>query len=133
MIFGELFLEVQRWIQKICMGRDAPRWPPKFPHFWPPQTPYIGVTRPNCVNAACGQALEQGLYSYKRVLALIERIFAQAVNAMDAAGQPGSGVPTAALTQQHVPVREAHEYGDQFAHAVTVSAATAASAQGRRA
>ena len=41
------------------------------------------------------------IYSCKRVLALTERIFAQAVGAMEAGGDPGSGQSTAALTQQH--------------------------------
>jgi hypothetical protein len=41
----------------------------------------VGLARrypAHCVDAACAQALEQGIYSYKRVLALTEAIFAQA-------------------------------------------------------
>ncbi|MEZ1355961.1 IS21 family transposase, partial [Pseudomonas aeruginosa] len=37
----------------------------------------------HCVNTACAQALEQGIYSYKRVLALTEAIFAQALAAIE--------------------------------------------------
>ena len=88
----------------------------------------------HCVNAACAQALEQGIYSYKRVLALTERLFAQAVGAMDAAGEPGSGQSTAALTQQHALIRDADEYGDLFAHAAaaTIAATTTAAASTQR-
>lgn len=90
----------------------------------------------HCVNAACAQALEQGIYSYKRVLALTERAFAQAADAMEAAGLAAQKVGTAALTQQHALIRDADEYGDLFAHAAAATSAdstTSASAQGGRA
>lgn len=35
-------------------------------------------------SSACAQALEQGVYSYKRVQALTEAIFADAINAIEA-------------------------------------------------
>ena len=90
----------------------------------------------HCVNTACAQALEQGIYSYKRVQALTERAFAQAVKAMEAAGLAGEKADTTALTQQHALIRHADEYGDLFAHAAAATIAattTAASAQGDRA
>ena len=89
----------------------------------------------HCVNAACAQALEQGIYSYKRVLALTERVFAQAVDAMDAGSQAGEKAGTTALTQQHALIRDADEYGDLFAHAAatTAAATTTANTQGGRA
>ncbi|MCU0932433.1 MAG: IS21 family transposase [Serpentinimonas sp.] len=88
----------------------------------------------HCVNAACAQALEQGIYSYKRVLALTERVFAQAVDAMDAGSQAGEKASTTALTQQHALIRDADEYGDLFAHAAAATtAATNADTQGGRA
>jgi hypothetical protein len=78
----------------------------------------------SCVDAACAQALEQGVYSYKRVLALTETLFEQAMAAIKAApsGAPSAGAHT--LTQQHALIRDADEYADLFAHAaaVTVSA-----------
>jgi transposase len=82
----------------------------------------------HCVNAACAQALEQGVYSYKRVQSLTERAFAQALDAMEAAGLAGEKVGTTALTQQHALIRDADEYGDLFAHAAaaTIAATTTA-------
>jgi transposase len=79
----------------------------------------------HCVDAACAQALEQGAYSYKRVLALAEAIFAQALAAIETAssGAPAAGART--LTQQHELIRDADEYADLFAHAAAVTATTA--------
>jgi hypothetical protein len=89
----------------------------------------------SCVDAACAQALEQGVYSYKRVLALTEALFEQAMAAIDAAA---SGTPVQAakaLTQQHALIRDADEYGDLFAHAAagtdTESTATTSQQGGR--
>jgi len=75
----------------------------------------------SCVDAACAQALEQGVYSYKRVLALTEALFEQAMAAIEAAasGTPAGGAN--ALTQQHALIRDADEYGDLFAHAAAVT------------
>jgi hypothetical protein len=39
----------------------------------------------HCVDAACAQALEQGVYSYKRVLALTEASLSEALAAIEAA------------------------------------------------
>lgn len=78
----------------------------------------------HCINAACAQALEQGIYSYKRVLALTEAIFAQALASIETAssGAPANGSHT--LTQQHELIRGADEYGDLFAHAAATAATT---------
>jgi hypothetical protein len=99
----------------------------------------VGLARrypAHCVEAACAQALAQGVYSYKRVLALTERIFADALAILEAASA-SAGVPdpaTRALTQQHELIREADEYADLFAHAAAVTATTGhAGAQGDRA
>jgi transposase len=96
----------------------------------------VGLARrypAHCVNAACAQALEQGVYSYKRVLALTESLFADALAAIDA--QAAVATHTAAgqatLTQQHALIREAHEYGELFTQAAMGS--TALGAQGGRA
>ena len=76
----------------------------------------------HCVNAACAQALEQGIYSYKRVLALTEALFADALEAIEANAGGEHVAPTAAvLTQQHGLIRDAHEYGDLFAHAAATA------------
>jgi hypothetical protein len=87
----------------------------------------------SCVDAACAQAHEQGIYSYKRVLALTEALFAQAMAAIEAAP---SGAPVAgakALTQQHALIRNADEYADLFAHAATATADTNTTEQGGQA
>jgi transposase len=88
----------------------------------------------HCVNSACAQALEQGVYSYKRVLALTERVMAQALAALEAApGRADAPAPAtaSALTQQHELIRHADEYADLFAHAA--GAASAAMPQGSQA
>ena len=90
----------------------------------------VGLVRrypAHCVDRACAQSLEQGIYSYKRVLALVEAIFAQALNAIEApaSGEHGHAMhTTAALTQQHELIRSAQEYGDLFAHAAATATAT---------
>ena len=99
----------------------------------------VGLARrypAHCVNAACAQALEQGIYSYKRVRALTEELFAQAIDAIqaeagDAPQGRGQSGTAAALVQQHELIRDASEYGDLFAHAAAT--AIPATAQGERA
>ncbi len=58
----------------------------------------------HCVDAACAQALEQGASSYKRVLALTEAIFAEALAAIETEATGASTSMSAAgartLTQQ---------------------------------
>ena len=91
----------------------------------------VGLARrypAHCVNAACAQALEHGVYSYKRVLALTEGLFADALNAIQAhaPSEHNEAATTPALTQQHELIRDADEYGDLFAHAATSAATTTA-------
>jgi hypothetical protein len=63
------------------------------------------------VDAACAQAMEQGVNSYRHVKAITERLVADALAALE----PKPEQPT--LTQQHALIRSAQEYGDLFAHA----------------
>jgi hypothetical protein len=86
----------------------------------------------HCVNAAYAQALEQGVYSYKRVLALTEHLFADALAAIQATPVAAGSSASSALTQQHELIRDADEYADLFAHAAAVTA-TAGDKQGGRA
>lgn len=72
----------------------------------------------HCVNAACAQALEQGVYSYKRVQLLTEELFVQAVKA----AEQGQASSTATLTQQHELIRDPDEYGELFAAAAGAQA-----------
>ena len=92
------------------------------------------------INTACAQALEQGVYSYKRVQALSERIFVSAMAALDdganhevnngSQAQAGANVLGANLAQQHELIRQADEYADLFTHAaLAASAALAKAAQ----
>lgn len=78
----------------------------------------------HCVDAACAQALEQGAYSYKRVLALVEAIFAQALAAIETAPCGASTAGANTLTQQHELIRDADEYADLFSHAAAITATT---------
>ena len=97
----------------------------------------VGLARKypaHCVDRACAQALEQGIYSYKRVQTMTEVIFTEAIEAIEAQTNPGNpGSPVATLTQQHGLIRDAQEYGDLFAHAAATAAPTAIPAQGARA
>jgi transposase len=79
----------------------------------------------HCINAACAQALEQGIYSYKRVLALTQTIFAQALATIETASSGAPASDSHTLTQQHELIRDADEYADLFAHAAAVTATTA--------
>jgi hypothetical protein len=78
--------------------------------------------------------LEQGVYSYKHVKALAERLFDQAMAAMDEAASPLSPVHTdttaleGTLVQQHELIRQADEYADLFTHAALVASAVVAKA-----
>ena len=94
----------------------------------------VGLVRrypAHCVIAACAQALEQGIYSYKRVLALTEALFADAIKVIEvqASGDPGRALTAAGLTQQHELIRDADEYGDLFAHAAATAASTQTATQ----
>ena len=67
------------------------------------------------VDAACARALQEGVYSYRHVKALTERLVADALQTLDAAP---SAEP---LTQQHELIRPAQEYADLFARAAADS------------
>jgi transposase len=87
-----------------------------------------------CIDAACAQALAQGVYSYKRVLALTERAMADALAALeqvDYVSHNATDAAVAGLTQRHALIRAADEYADLFAHAV--NAAGTPTGQGGRA
>jgi transposase len=106
----------------------------------------VGLTKrypAQCINTACAQALEQGVYSYKRVQALSERIFVSAMAALDdganhevnngSQSQAGANDLGANLAQQHELIRQADEYADLFTHAaMAASAALAKAAQKRQ-
>mgnify|MGYP003433767825 FL=1 len=98
----------------------------------------VGLTKrypASCIDSACAQALEQGVYSYKHVQTLAERLFANAMAAMDEAandghdGGGGSGggvgdrVQADPLAQQHALIRQGDEYADLFTHAAMVASA----------
>jgi transposase len=96
----------------------------------------VGLTKrypAQCINTACAQALEQGVYSYKRVQALSERLFASAMAALDdganheanndSQAQAGANVLGANLAQQHELIRQADEYADLFTHAAMAASA----------
>jgi hypothetical protein len=84
-----------------------------------------------CIDSACAQALEQGVYSYNHVKTLSERLFASAMAAMDEAvndGHDGGGsggdlVQSDPLAQQHELIRQGDEYADLFTHAAMMASA----------
>jgi hypothetical protein len=92
-----------------------------------------------CIDSACAQALEQGVYSYNHVKTLAERLFAEAMVAMDEAANMASSVHTdtmaleGTLVQQHELIRQADEYADLFTHAALVASAVVAKAMDEKA
>ena len=66
------------------------------------------------VDAACAQAMDQGVHSYRHVKALTEHLVADALERLQ---NDTPATPSATLTQRHELIRSAHEYGDLFAHA----------------
>jgi transposase len=69
------------------------------------------------VDAACAQALAEGIYSYRHVKALTEKLVAQALEAIDdAPAGPAAGPHSGGseLTQAHPLIRPAEEYGELF-------------------
>jgi hypothetical protein len=81
-----------------------------------------------CIDGACAQALEQGVYSHKHVKVLAERLFADAMAAMHEAptnGHACGGDPVHedALAQQHELIRQTDEYADLFTHAAMMASA----------
>ena len=76
------------------------------------------------VNAACTQALEDGVHSYRHVKALTERLVAQALERLDQlehleGADPGS--PAGGPVQAHELIRSPQEYGELFARAAAAS------------
>jgi hypothetical protein len=74
----------------------------------------------SCIDIACGQALDQGIYSFKHVQALSERLCASAMAAMnDVAdqGRVGGPVHDGHLVQRHDLIRLPGEFADLFTHA----------------
>ena len=82
-----------------------------------------------CIDSACAQALEQGVYSYNHVKALAERLFASAMANMDEGsnhgsdGDAGDSLEDGLLAQQHELIRQADEYADLFTHAAMLAGA----------
>ncbi len=70
------------------------------------------------VDAACAQAIEQGVHSYKHIKALTERLVAEALAAINADGA-GPDTSHAALIQEHVLIRDTQEYGSLFSLAAS--------------
>jgi len=77
------------------------------------------------VNAACAQALDEGVHSYRHVKALTERLVAQALERLDRqerleGAEPGP--PAGGPVQAHELIRSPQEYGELFAKAARSSA-----------
>ncbi len=98
----------------------------------------VGLTKrypASCVDSACAQALEQGVYSYKRVQALSEGLFVSAMASMTEATNTGSAALAdgagldAHLAQQHNLIRQADEYADLFTHAAMAASAVVSKAK----
>ena len=98
----------------------------------------VGLTKrypASCIDSACAQALAQGVYSYKHVQTLAERLFVNAMTAMDEAandGHDGGGgrgggagdlVHADPLAQQHELIRQGDEYADLFTQAAMLASA----------
>jgi hypothetical protein len=69
------------------------------------------------VNAACANAIDEGVHGYRRIKALTERLLNEALALIDA---PGLEVPAQSgliLTQHHPLIRAADDYADLFTQA----------------
>lgn len=75
------------------------------------------------VNAACAQALDDGVYSYRHVKLITEQRLAQALQRLEAA-EPLADSTELAPTQTHELIRSPEEYGELFAQAASTAAAT---------
>jgi hypothetical protein len=72
----------------------------------------VGLTRRfprRLIDTACERALHEGVYSYRHILALTERLMAQALKVLDAPLQ--AELP---LTQDHPLIRPGDDYADLF-------------------
>ena len=73
------------------------------------------------VNAACAQALDDGVYSYRHVKLVTEQRVAQALQRLEQMA-PNADAPDGPTTQAHALIRSPHEYGELFAKAATAAA-----------
>ena len=74
-----------------------------------------------CIDAACAQAMDQGVYSYKQVKALTERMMEQALEELVSRADEPQTTATPRLVQQHELIRDSDEYGDLFTRAAQVT------------
>jgi hypothetical protein len=76
----------------------------------------LGRTYPHrLVNSACERSMLDGIYSYKHVKALTERLVADALAAIDASPETPPAQTELSLTQEHSLIRSPDEYADLFA------------------
>jgi transposase len=76
----------------------------------------LGRTYPHrLVNSACERAMLDGVYGYKHVKALTERLVADALAAIEAAPDASPAQAELPLTQEHHLIRSPDEYADLFA------------------
>jgi len=64
------------------------------------------------IDAACEQAIAQGVYSYSRIKTLTERLVSDALIALDTPVQ--TELPLSPLTQSHPLIRQGGDYADLF-------------------
>jgi transposase len=74
------------------------------------------------VNAACAQALDDGVYSYRHVKLITEKRVAQALQQLEQMSNDPDR-PEALTTQSHALIRNPNEYGELFAKAAAAVAA----------
>jgi len=75
----------------------------------------VGLARRNprrMIDAACEQAMAQGVYSYSRIKTLTERLVSDALIALDTPVQ--TELPLSPLTQSHPLIRQGGDYADLF-------------------
>jgi hypothetical protein len=77
------------------------------------------------VNAACAQALDDGVHSYRHVKAITERLVAQALERLEGLEGAEPRAQAGDLAQAHELIRSPQEYGDLFARAAAASSPSA--------
>lgn len=77
------------------------------------------------VNAACAQALDDGVHSYRHVKALTERLVAQALERLEGLEGAEPRAQAGDPAQAHELIRNPQEYGDLFARAAAASSPSA--------
>nr|WP_255719803.1 IS21 family transposase [Pelomonas sp. P8] len=75
------------------------------------------------VNAACAQALDDGVYSYRHVKLITEQRVARALQRLEAVASTAESCELQP-TQAHELIRSPEEYGELFAQAASTAAAT---------